>query len=58
MQKKFLTPMKITENFVETGRKKARLTAAKQVVLGIGPGASIAFSFRNGGEFDSRFSLK
>ena len=44
MQKNFLTPAEITESFIGAGQKKAGLSAAQQLVLGIMAGAFIAFA--------------
>jgi formate/nitrite transporter len=44
VQKEFLSPAEIMESFVATGQKKAALSAAEQVVLGILAGAFIAFA--------------
>jgi formate/nitrite transporter FocA (FNT family) len=61
MQKKFLTPVKIAERFVETEQKKIGSAAVKQAVWGILVGAFmrsayfVAFRFRNAGEFDLVF---
>lgn len=44
MDKLFLSPEEIAQNYIETGRKKAELPALKQFVLGILAGAFIAFA--------------
>ena len=44
MQKEYLTPAEITESFVGIGQKKAALSVAQQIVLGILAGAFIAFA--------------
>ncbi|MDR1731477.1 MAG: formate/nitrite transporter family protein [Synergistaceae bacterium] len=44
MQKEYLTPAEITENFIEIGKKKAGLSPIQQLVLGILAGAFIAFA--------------
>lgn len=44
MDKSFLSPEEIAQNYIEVGRKKAELPAFKQFVLGILAGAFIAFA--------------
>jgi formate/nitrite transporter FocA (FNT family) len=42
MEKLFLNPEEIAQNFIEIGRKKADLPLLKQFILGIMAGAFIA----------------
>jgi formate/nitrite transporter len=44
LQKEFLTPAEITESFLETGQKKAKLSPLEQLILGGLAGAFIAFA--------------
>jgi formate/nitrite transporter len=44
LEKSFLSPAEIAESFIETGRKKANLSAFKQFILGILGGAFIALA--------------
>lgn len=44
MEKSFLSPAEISENFIETGRRKADLPVHKLIILGILAGAFIAFA--------------
>ena len=44
MEKMFLNPAEIAQAFIETGRKKANLSACKMLLLGILAGAFIAFA--------------
>lgn len=44
MERAFLTPAEIAESYIETGHKKANLSALKMFILGIVAGAFIAFA--------------